>query len=287
VYLSDDNTPYGACELLELCPNVTEVSLFAYRRPDEEFIATCDQRLLMIAESCPTLERIEISVNYVTSAGLVRFVAECCSTLREICAPSLDVDEDDIVEISRLCPQLRLLDVSDEALVETAQGCPDLQEFDMLTCSRVTDTGVLALAENGKLVSLAVAHSTEITDTSLVEVAKQCANLRSLYISRCSNVTDVTLLHFGANCAYLQSLTVVGGFVCSVTSLQRLSYCQCTCDVTSLIEALTYCPYLKSLHQSEAKQDEWIAHPVLAALPKKLYVTFDCCASLGFHAHPR
>ena len=47
-----------------------------------------------------------------------------------------------------------------------------------------------------------------ITDTSIIEISKNCNNLHTLNISGCDNITDTAIIEISKNCVHLHTLDV-------------------------------------------------------------------------------
>jgi hypothetical protein len=75
-------------------------------------------------------------------------------------------------------------------------------------CTRVTDTGVVALAEHcPELTEINLGRCHDITDVAVAALARQCPRLRKVYLDGCS-VTDAALHSLAAGCIELTALTI-------------------------------------------------------------------------------
>ena len=75
-------------------------------------------------------------------------------------------------------------------------------------CTRVTDTGVVALAEHcPELTEINLGRCHDITDVAVAALARQCPRLRKVYLDGCS-VTDAALHSIAAGCIELTALTI-------------------------------------------------------------------------------
>ena len=109
-----------------------------------------------------------------------------------------------------------------------------LQTLHLAHCSNITDASVLKVARRySNLQSLDLEGCWNITDTSMSEVARRCSNLQSLDLTCCRNITDASLLEVARGCSNLQSL--------------NLYMCQKITDV-SLLEVARECSNLQFLN---------------------------------------
>ena len=73
-------------------------------------------------------------------------------------------------------------------------------------CRNITDASVLEVARRCSNLQSLNLRSWRITDASLMEVARRCSNLQTLDLSYCKNITDASLLEVARRCSNLQSL---------------------------------------------------------------------------------
>lgn len=96
-------------------------------------------------------------------------------------------------------PNLQHLDltqcerISDEGVVKVAQGCPELRHISLAECN-ITDASILALGAavdaQGSgcyhLETVRLAYCREIGDAALHKLARGCPNVHTLDLSNCS-----------------------------------------------------------------------------------------------------
>jgi len=73
-----------------------------------------------------------------------------------------------------------------------------------------------------RLISISVADLTNVTDSTLECLSKNCPHLEHLDISRCCRVTDMGIMSIGKFCPCLKSLKVDGCRNISERSLSEL-----------------------------------------------------------------
>jgi hypothetical protein len=84
----------------------------------------------------------------------------------------------------------------------------------------LTDNGLLGLSS--QLKSLTIQTCNNITDTSMIEIGRNCTLLKSLSVSGCNNTADTSMIEIGRNCTALQSLNVSGCNSITDTSMIKI-----------------------------------------------------------------
>mmetsp|Transcript_2379 Transcript_2379/g.6128 ORF Transcript_2379/g.6128 Transcript_2379/m.6128 type:complete len:534 (-) Transcript_2379:139-1740(-) len=178
-------SPEAMASSLPLLKNLRDLSLDAVTEVDDTF-------LQLIAGSLP-LERL--SVNFcpeVTDKGL-------CAVARMRGQHLLELRCSDVPKLT------------DTTLLELAQSCPELHTLYVQRCAKLTDAGVAAVAQNGKLRSLCVAHVPDVGPLACAALTRSCTDsLESLDISWCRAVSDNMLGALADACFRLASVTAWG-----------------------------------------------------------------------------
>lgn len=79
--------------------------------------------------------------------------------------------------------------ISDDSLNRIMENCKNLHSLNISYCTNLTSNGIVTAIQNrNKLTSIDLA-GTSITDSALLEIAKNCENLNSLNLSNCKYVT--------------------------------------------------------------------------------------------------
>ena len=133
-----------------------------------------DVALLAIAQHLPKLELLRMSTAPLISDVGVVALAQNCAALK-----TLDLGDTTI---------------TDAALSALANDCHKLQNLYVSGCSKISDTGVIALAQKSSALKTLDLGSTHVTDAGVSAVAKHCTNIEALYLSHVANgLTDVAL----------------------------------------------------------------------------------------------
>jgi len=112
--------------------------------------------------------------------------------------------------LHRICA-LTQLNCLRRTLLELAQSCPELHTLYVQRCAKLTDAGVAAVAQNGKLRSLCVAHVPDVGPLACAALTRSCTDsLESLDISWCRAVSDNMLGALADACFRLASVTAWG-----------------------------------------------------------------------------
>jgi len=126
--------------------------------------------------------------------------------------------------------------VTDEEMFRMFGGgrFSELQTLNLSGCSNITDPSVMEVARRcSNLQTLNLEWCTNITDASVMEVARRCSNLQTLNLTCCSNITDASVMEVARRCSNLQTLTLYG--------------CSNITD-TSVMEVARRCSNLQSLN---------------------------------------
>ncbi|EDO35101.1 predicted protein [Nematostella vectensis] len=124
-----------------------------------------------------------------------------------------------VKKIVRHCPLLKCLAlancprITDVTLAEIATNLPDIRSLDICGCSKVSDVGVRALARCcNKMESLDLSSTGEaVTHKSVTSLANYCSqSLQTLKLSFCADITDETVLHLARQCRKLSLLHLYG-----------------------------------------------------------------------------
>ena len=127
----------------------------------------------------------------------------------------------------------------------------------------ITDDEMLRMFGGGmrffELCTLNLTGCSNITGTTVAEVARECLNLRSLNLTGCSNINDADLGEVTRRCSNLQSLNLTD---CKITdtglskvarrcsNIQSLNLSRCRITDTGLSEVARQCSNLQSLNIS-------------------------------------
>merc|ERR1712194_1734 len=73
-------------------------------------------------------------------------------------------------------------------------GCTRLTALQLVTCNRITDAAVMAVASRCmQLTTLRLLCCSSITNTAVVAVALGCKQLTTLELTRCRKITDSSM----------------------------------------------------------------------------------------------
>nr|XP_010934275.1 F-box protein At3g58530 [Elaeis guineensis] len=154
-----------------------------------------DQSLRLIAESYQDLEELNITrCIKLTDGGLQQILLKC-SLLQSLNLYALSSFTDKAYERIAYLSHLRFLDLcgaqnlSDQGLSCIAR-CKDLVSLNLTWCVRVTDMGVMAIAQGCRsLEFLSLFGIVGVTDTSLQALSEFCSNtLTTLDVNGCIGI---------------------------------------------------------------------------------------------------
>jgi len=245
----------GIAEILRNNPNLRDIKLshsVCTKSPDISDIVLPDVHTFCVYHH--DQHEVDLFTIYKMFPNLLR-----------LCVPSCDpeVPEGLFHALAPHTPQLRTLAIyasypmENTSLLAYMLQCTHLVHLD-LRSTAVTDTGICALAHTLRLQSLAFTHITDITDQSLLSLARFCfATLRVLHIEHQisdDNIDEVCTVSSEAVCELRQKCIWLkfnwytellvqfpnSSAMCLATSLCLLT--EITDDL--LIDISTYCKYL-------------------------------------------
>ena len=156
------------CESLGLEPwidhNAIEIKLSATKITDEG--------LRLLAEGCPTIQRIYLGYTKITDKGL-RWLANSCPDIQTIRLDKTLITDKGLRWLSEGCHKIQMIylydtKITDEGLRWLAKGCPKIQSIS-LDKTEITDIGFHWLAEGCPEVQMIYSYETNISDKSLAK----------------------------------------------------------------------------------------------------------------------
>uniref|UniRef100_A0A670YS13 F-box/LRR-repeat protein 15-like leucin rich repeat domain-containing protein n=1 Tax=Pseudonaja textilis TaxID=8673 RepID=A0A670YS13_PSETE len=99
---------------------------------------------------------------------------------------------------------------------------PDLRYLSLSLVPNITDTSLLAVARNCRsLEHLSLSHCTSLTDRGFAEAAGSLCRLQHLVLSGCNQLTPRTLKSIGRECRLLKSLDISMCSKISMSDVER------------------------------------------------------------------
>ncbi|XP_008775501.1 F-box protein At3g58530 isoform X2 [Phoenix dactylifera] len=188
VYWNVRITDLSIKHIAENCRHIIDLNLSGCKN-------ISDKSMHLIAESYQELEELNITrCIKLTDGGLQQILLKC-SSLQSLNLYALSSFTDKAYERIALLAHLRFLDLcgaqnlSDQGLSCIAR-CKDLVSLNLTWCVRVTDTGVMAIAQGCRsLEFLSLFGIVGVTDTSLQVLSEFCSNtLTTLDVNGCIGI---------------------------------------------------------------------------------------------------
>lgn len=152
----------------------------------------------------------KISPNKQTLFAALRLYGSDVTSLK---LKGLDISNEDCLAISKLCPILAELDLTEVQLTDVgiknfAENCKEnLTQVILYGCKKITDMGVISLAENcSNLSKVDVKGCNQVSDAAVKSLGENCKNLIEINLSGCEKVTDEGIEILAENC---KNLTLV------------------------------------------------------------------------------
>lgn len=183
-------------------------------------ITVTDATLQEVVNTVPTLRGLKLTgCAQITDAGIWAIARQCSQLDTIYLAQCERVTELGLRLLAHNC-QLVTVDLSDcpqitDTILQTlAAGCWMIQTFIMKRCQRITDAGIVKIAQCCKdLRHLDVSeceHVGEYGDKALIEIGKYCPKLTVLDLFGCRHVHDAGVRAIARGCPLLTTLKLTG-----------------------------------------------------------------------------
>lgn len=175
---------------------------------DITFYGGDDSILEIIAERCPSLQRLRIEYFWggdKFSTGSFTLFAQNVPNLRtfEMAIPE--------------CPFV------DNWMLALSVHCTDLRSIN-LSRSSITSEGLSALASGCRYLEIVdLSDCTDLRSEALIDFVNHCTRISQLNLSGCEWIDDEAIAAIAEHCPYLRFLNLSGTFHCTDASLQALS----------------------------------------------------------------
>jgi hypothetical protein len=169
-----------------------------------------DAGLQAVAQSCPLLERVDLShSSAVTDASLIA-IGQTCHHLRELSLRAVPVTHAGLRAVAAGCPQLQVMRAPEcdvgRGVEAVARGCPQLRVL-ASPHADVPAAAVRALAERCPLLTTVELWGEEIGDAEIAALVKGCPLLTRLYVCGTS-ATENALATIRDHCKHLAEVEV-------------------------------------------------------------------------------
>ncbi|CAI5961076.1 unnamed protein product [Closterium sp. NIES-64] len=237
----------GLVALARGCPNLSILSLPAFKGPDHSLMA--------LGSHLPRLLKLRLrSVPHLTDA-VVAHIAQSCRRLEEL--------------------DLSFTDITDAALAAVGAGLQALEHLDVKHCKRVTGAGVAQVAAGCPQLRLLHLGVVDVSDDGLAALGRHSRRLEELY------------LDYGAGETHQLSREAFSSLAAGCRKLRVLSLRGSRQVDSGAVSGLARgCPSLEVLdmHACDAVADEGLA-PVIAGCKKlrELVLTGTAVGAAGVH----
>ena len=142
-------------------------------------------------------------------------------------------------------------------------NCPSLTKINLICCSQITDKSVIEIAKRCPLLTYInlSCRDSKITDKSIIEISKRCPFLTNINIGFCPHITDLSIFSISKRCPLLTNLNICGLKItdksvlelakkCPLLQYINLRNCKLITDI-SLIKISNYFPLLLDIDITE------------------------------------
>jgi hypothetical protein len=91
-------------------------------------------------------------------------------------------------------------------------NCPSLTKINLICCSQITDKSVIEIAKSCPLlnnINLS-GRDSKITDKSIIEISKRCPLVIYINLGYCPQITDLSIFSISKRCPLLTNLNICG-----------------------------------------------------------------------------
>lgn len=175
---------------------------------DLSWCSAASDRSVVEFSRCPGLKELRLSHCRHVTRRSVRILAVRCPRLEVLDMNCISGLRDSLLTfIGQNCPLLRVLNIangkniSDNGLSSIARGCSRLEELDISWCSHITDNAVSRLASHLKHLNNVSLSYTEVTDSGVADLVRNCSALHTIQLAGCSKITDLAIDHIINRCS--------------------------------------------------------------------------------------
>ncbi|RVW22150.1 F-box protein [Vitis vinifera] len=191
IYWNVRVTDIGMTHLVKNCKHIVDLNLSGCKN-------ITDKSLQLIADNYPDLELLNLTrCIKLTDGGLQQILLKC-SSLQSLNLYALSSFTDEAYKKISLLTDLRFLDLcgaqnlSDQGLCCIAK-CKNLVSLNLTWCVRVTDVGVIAIAQGcTSLEFLSLFGIVGVTDKCLEALSRSCSNMiTTLDVNGCIGIKGI------------------------------------------------------------------------------------------------
>jgi len=91
-------------------------------------------------------------------------------------------------------------------------NCPSLTKINLICCSQITDKSVIEIAKRCPLLTYInlSGRDSKITDKSIIEISKRCPSLIYINLGYCPQITDLSIFSISKRCPLLTNINICG-----------------------------------------------------------------------------
>eukprot|EP00899_Mesostigma_viride_P018868 jgi/Mesvir1/26983/Mv20695-RA.1 len=177
-------TDDGMVAIAENCPQLRELAVRNCGK-------VTDAGLRVVGEHCRLLEYLSCSLKGEVTDANMGVLAQNCTQLRGFCLEGRRVADQTVATVlsGPAAATLLFLDLSfnegimDDALLAVARACPILREFRVARCPKVTDVGIMAIAQGCRRLRVLLVYATPVTQQG-VHSFDQTTNIFAIIVIR-------------------------------------------------------------------------------------------------------
>jgi len=199
-----------------------------------------------LASSCTELESLRLRackrIATPEAAASLTQVAKNCKNLQSLDLRCANLEDKALISLLNECPNLRVLDcgstgfssITDQVLFAIEKNCRNLEALHLMCARSISNAGVEAVARGcGETLEKLTLHCVfELTNVSLVHLARHCKKLKLLNVHRCFKLSDYGIEELAKGCG---------------NSLENLDVSACKISDNAIQAIAASCPHLRVL----------------------------------------
>lgn len=181
-----------------------------------EIYLITDASISAVADMCPCLEVLKVNeCPRITAASIIK-VTEKCLRLQGLHLNHVEFIKDSFLHRITAGSARSLTTVSiggnknitDEALVGFVQSFPKLVYINIQDCPNITNQSIIAIAKECLVLRSLILSGCKLTDSAIEQLATHSTRLKHLYLDDCAAITNRAVIKIANNLPDLLSLSI-------------------------------------------------------------------------------
>lgn len=98
--------------------------------------------------------------------------------------------------------------ITDLTLFSIAKKCSNLERLNLGRCTEIHDSYVIEISKNCRKLTSINFSKTKLTDLSIIAITENCPNLNEIILDDCTEITDISIIAISKNCSKMKGLFI-------------------------------------------------------------------------------